>query len=55
MDKITSQIKLDKGISKKYKVEAICNTTIYIKESESHLLGPYHLISLESYLKEKNT
>ena len=31
--------------SSKYKVEAICNSIIYAKESASHLPGLYYLVS----------
>lgn len=45
------QLKLDKGNSKKYKVKAIYNNTIYIEESEKRYLpGLYY----KSYLIEKN-
>ena len=49
---------LDAGDDKggKYKVEAICNSAVYAKESESgHFLGLYYLISWKGYLKEENT
>ena len=36
-------MELDTGNSKKYKVEAIWDSAIYAKESESHLPGLYYL------------
>lgn len=50
-----SQIKLDKGNSKEYKVEAIYNTMVYVKESKDYLLGFYYLISWKSYFEKENT
>ena len=42
--------------SKKYKVEAIWNSTIYINKSKSGPpLGLYYLIVWKSYLEEKHT
>ena len=39
-----------------YKVEAIWDSTVYAKESESgHLSGFYYQVSLKRYLKEENT
>ena len=35
----------DVGNNKKYKVEAILDSTIYVKEAEEHLPGLYYLIS----------
>lgn len=40
---------------KEYKVEAICNSKFYIKESYgNHVSGLYYLISWKDYLKKKN-
>ena len=50
--------KLDAGDNKgrEYKVEAICDSAVYAKESESgHLLGLYYLISWKGYPEEENT
>ena len=57
LDKITLQIELDKGNSKEYKDETICNNKVYAKESDSvyHLLGLYYLILCKGYIEEKNT
>lgn len=48
--------KLDAGNSKKYKVEAIWDNTIYANKLESgYLPGLYYLIVWKSYPKEENT
>ncbi len=47
-------IELDKGDSKKYEVEAICNSAAYTRESEGYLPGLYYLISWKSYPEEEN-
>lgn len=47
VDEMTSQIEFDngKGKSDEYKVEAICNSTVYARESKrDHLQGLYYLI-----------
>ena len=42
--------------SRKYKMEAFWDSTIYTKELESnHLPGIYHLVFWKRYLKEENT
>ena len=41
--------------SGKYKVEAICNSTVYVRRSAGHLPGLYYLVSWKSYLEEENT
>ena len=42
--------------SKKYKVEAIWNSTVYAnKLGSGHLLGHYYLATWKSYPEEKNT
>ena len=42
--------------SGKYKMEAIWDSVVYAKESESsHLLGLYYLVSWKGYLEEENT
>ena len=50
--------KLDVGDNEgdEYKVEAICNSAVYAKESEtSHLPGLYYLVFWKSYPEEENT
>ena len=42
--------------SEEYKVEAIQDSAVYTRKSESgHLSGLYYLVSWKSYLEEKNT
>ena len=41
--------------SKKYKVEAICDSVVYAKETKSHLPGLYYLVAWKGYLEEKST
>ena len=36
---------LDAGNSKKYKMEAICNSAVYAKKSEDYLPGLYYLVT----------
>ena len=58
MDKEVKQIEFEAGNndSRKYKIEAIWDSAIYARESESsHLPGLYYLVSWIRYLKEKNT
>ena len=44
------------GNNKKYKVESICNSTVYARNLETgHLLGLYNLVSWKSYSEDKNT
>ena len=49
--------KLDAGNnSKEYKLEAIQDSAVYAKESESgHLLGLYYLVSWKEYPEKENT
>lgn len=45
-EQVEISIELDEGNSKKYKVQTICNSKIFAKESYSgHLLGLYYLLS----------
>ena len=39
------ELKFEAGNSKKYKVEAIQDSTIYTNKAKSHLLGFYYLIA----------
>ena len=42
--------------SREYKVEAIWDSAVYARESESgHLLGLYYLVSWQGYPEEENT
>ena len=40
---------------KEYEVEAIWDSTIYVRESKSYLLGLYYLILWKSYSEKENT
>ena len=56
VDKITSQIDLEKGKNKRYKVKTICDGKIYTKELENghNLPGFSYLILWKGYPKEEN-
>ena len=41
--------------SRKYEVEAICNSAVYARELAGHLPELYYLVSWKGYLKKKNT
>ena len=44
------------GDDKEYKIEAIWDSVVYAKESESgHLLGFYYLVSWKRYSEEETT
>ena len=53
-EKIVEQLEFKTdGNNKEYKVEDICNSTVYGKELEvGHLSDLYHLISFKGYLQE---
>ncbi len=57
MDEATSQLEFKgDGEGKEYEVEAICNSSVYSRESNSgHPPGLYYLVSWKGYLEEKNT
>lgn len=57
MDKATYLLEFeDNGQDKEYKVEAICNDTVYAKKSErDHLPDFYYLVLWKDYLEEENT
>ncbi len=58
MDKTTSKLEFkNDGNGKKYEVEVICNSVVYVKELDSshYLPGLYYLISWKSYPEEENT
>ena len=58
VDEEVRQMEFDTGDdeSGEYKVEAIRDSTLYARESESsHLPGLYYLVSWKGYLEEKNT
>ncbi len=53
---VETALKLDKGDSEEYEVEAICDSAVYAKESDSghHLPGLYYLVSWKGYSEEEN-
>ena len=58
MDQEVRQIEFDVGDNEsgEYKVEAIWNSSVYSKKSESgHLPGLYYLVSWKEYPEEENT
>ena len=56
MDKEVRKIEFDVGDNEEYKVEAIWDSAVYARESESgHLPGLYYLVSWKGYPKEENT
>lgn len=44
VNKIISQLKLDKNNNKEYEIEAICNSKIYARKIEDHLPSLYYLV-----------
>ncbi len=55
-ERVEIATELDKGDSKEYKVEAICDSEVYAKESDSDPLpGLDYLVSWKGYLEEENT
>ncbi len=57
VDKMISRLEFENdGDGKEYKVEAIRDSVIYAKESDSdhHLSSLYYLVSWKSYLEEEN-
>ena len=42
------------GDGKEYKVEAIRDSAVYVKEADEHLPGLYYLIAWKSNLEEEN-
>lgn len=57
VNKIVRQIDLDVGNCKSriYEIEAIQNSTVYMRESKSdHLPGLYYLVSWKDYLEKEN-
>ncbi len=58
VDKVTSRLEFEnKGNSEEYKVQAICDSAVYTKESDSghYLLGLYYSVSIKGYFEEENT
>ena len=56
VDENTTELDIGKNDSGEYKLEAIRDSTLYARESESgHLPGLYYLVFWKRYLEEKNT
>ena len=56
VDENVTELDADSDGSGEYEVEAIWNSAVYAKESESgHLLGLYYLVFWKGYLEEENT
>ena len=56
MDEEVRQIEFDAGNNEEYEVEAIRDSAVYARESESsHLPGLYYLVSWKEYPEEENT
>ncbi len=55
--RVETAIELHEGDSEEYEVEAICDSAVYAKESDSghHLPGLYYLVSWKGYPEDKNT
>ena len=45
VDKKLTELKFEAGNREEYRVEAICDSAIYIKKVEGHLSGLYYLIA----------
>ena len=54
-ENVTELAELDTGDNEsgKYKMEIDCDSTVYTKESTSHLPGLYHLVFLKKLSKRK--
>ena len=50
-------IELDENNNKEYKVKAICDNEVYVKESDNsyHLSDLYYLVLRKNYPEEENT
>ena len=55
--KIAEQLEFEAGgDNEEYKVESICDSTVYARESEaSHLPGLYYLVSWKGYPEDEST
>ena len=56
-EKTVEQLEFEAGgNNKEYKMEGICNSAVYAKESKAgHLLDLYYLVSWKGYPKDENT
>ena len=55
VDKKMTEMDFEVDNSREYEVEAIWNSAVYTKKSESHLPGLYYLVAWKGYSEEKNT
>ena len=56
VDEIVTELDAGSNDSGEYKVEAICNSAVYTRESKSgYLPGLYCLVFWEGYLEKENT
>lgn len=55
VDKNTTRLEFDQGNKKKYNIEEIHDSVIYVKELEDHLPKLYYLILWKKFYKEQNT
>ena len=55
VDKDATKLDAGNNKSEEYKIEAICDSAVYIRESANHLPGLYYLVFWKNYLEEKNT
>lgn len=56
VDKMTSKRKFENdGDGEEYKVEAICDSAVNTKKSETHLPGLHYLVFWKDHPNEKNT
>ena len=55
VDEDVTELDTSNDKSGKYKVEAICDSMVYVRESEGHLPGLYYLVFGKGYSEEKNT
>ena len=54
VDKKVTELDFEAGDSEKYKVEALRDSAVYVKELKSHLPGLYYLVAWKCYPKEEN-
>ena len=55
VDENSTELDTSDDKSGEYKVEAICNSAVYVRESAGYLPRLYYLVSSKSYLEKKNT
>lgn len=49
-----SEPEINEDNSEEFEAKIICNSKVYAKELEGHLLGLQYSVSLKAYLEEKN-